>query len=91
MSAWAIKEYAQDCKLHVQILKPANKLYLDIAGIVGGREGGREGEELLSALSFPLDHVVCEGELKHALLANHSLCPGASTLVTLLLHTFKPE
>ena len=57
----------------------------------GGREGGREGEELLSALSFPLDHVVCEGELKHALLANHSLCPGASTLVTLLLHTFKPE
>ena len=37
------------------------------------------------------DHVVCEGELKNALLAASSLCPGMATLVTLLLHTFKPE
>ncbi|XP_064392695.1 potassium channel subfamily T member 1-like [Halichondria panicea] len=35
--------------------------------------------------------VVCEGELRSALLASNSICPGISTLVTLLLHTFKPE
>ncbi|CAH1394501.1 unnamed protein product [Nezara viridula] len=33
------------------------------------------------------EHVVCEDELKYALLANNCTCPGASTLVTLLLHT----
>ena len=27
------------------------------------------------------DHVVVEGELKHAILANNSHCPGISTLV----------
>ena len=71
-----------------------------VGELEGGREGGRvgargwEGEregETRQLLSFPPDHVVCEGELKHALLANHTLCPGTSTLVTLLLHTFKPE
>ncbi|KAF0292342.1 Potassium channel subfamily T member 2 [Amphibalanus amphitrite] len=33
------------------------------------------------------EHVVCEDEFKYALLANNCLCPGTSTLVTLLLHT----
>ncbi|KAK2174256.1 hypothetical protein NP493_815g00002 [Ridgeia piscesae] len=33
------------------------------------------------------EHVVCEDEFKYALLANNCLCPAASTLVTLLLHT----
>ena len=33
------------------------------------------------------EHVVCEDEFKYALLANNCLCPGASTLITLLLHT----
>ena len=37
------------------------------------------------------DHVLCEGELKQALMGNHMHCPGVSTLVTLLLHTFKSE
>ena len=36
---------------------------------------------------FFAEHVVCEDEFKYALLANNCLCPGASTLVTLLLHT----
>ena len=68
LCAWAIKDYAPDCKLFVQILQPESKLHLAVA-----------------------DHVVCEGELKCALLANNSHCPGIATLVTLLLHTFKPE
>ena len=68
LCAWAIKDYAPDCKLFVQILQPESKLQLEVA-----------------------DHVVCEGELKCALLANNSHCPGIVTLVTLLLHTFKPE
>lgn len=33
------------------------------------------------------EHVVCEDEFKYALLANNCLCPGVSTLMTLLLHT----
>ncbi|XP_074602047.1 potassium channel subfamily T member 2-like isoform X2 [Brevipalpus obovatus] len=37
------------------------------------------------------EHVVCEDEFKYALLANNCLCPGASTLVTLLLHTSRGQ
>ncbi|PVD22217.1 hypothetical protein C0Q70_18023 [Pomacea canaliculata] len=37
------------------------------------------------------DHVVCEDEFKYALLANNCLCPGTSTLVTLLLHTSRGQ
>jgi hypothetical protein len=37
------------------------------------------------------DQVMCEAEVKLALMANHVNCPGISTLVTLLLHTFKTE
>ncbi|KAK2164758.1 hypothetical protein LSH36_59g06011 [Paralvinella palmiformis] len=33
------------------------------------------------------EHIVCEDEFKYALLANNCMCPGISTLVTLLLHT----
>ena len=33
------------------------------------------------------EHLVCEDEFKYALLANNCLCPGVSTLTTLLLHT----
>ncbi|KAJ0183829.1 hypothetical protein K1T71_000252 [Dendrolimus kikuchii] len=35
--------------------------------------------------------VVCEDEFKYALLANNCTCPGASTLVTLLLHTSRGQ
>ena len=28
------------------------------------------------------DHVVCEGELRNALLASNAVCPGISTLVS---------
>ncbi|XP_022242333.1 potassium channel subfamily T member 1-like [Limulus polyphemus] len=37
------------------------------------------------------EHVVCEDEFKYALLANNCLCPGTSTLVTLLLHTSRGQ
>ncbi|XP_039287560.1 potassium channel subfamily T member 2-like isoform X15 [Nilaparvata lugens] len=37
------------------------------------------------------EHLVCEDELKYALLANNCTCPGASTLVTLLLHTSRGQ
>jgi hypothetical protein len=35
------------------------------------------------------EYLVCEDEFKYALLANNCLCPGISTLVTLLLHKSK--
>ncbi|RWS23542.1 potassium channel subfamily T member 2-like protein, partial [Leptotrombidium deliense] len=37
------------------------------------------------------EHVVCEDEFKYAMLANNCLCPGTSTLVTLLLHTSRGQ
>ncbi|XP_055311132.1 potassium channel subfamily T member 2 isoform X3 [Sitodiplosis mosellana] len=37
------------------------------------------------------EHVVCEDEFKYALLANNCTCPGASTLVTLILHTSRGQ
>jgi len=37
------------------------------------------------------DHVVCEDELKNALLASNCICPGISTMVTLLLHTLREQ
>ncbi|KAI1290455.1 Potassium channel subfamily T member 1 [Halotydeus destructor] len=37
------------------------------------------------------EHVVCEDEFKYALLANNCLCPGTSSLVTLLLHTSRGQ
>jgi len=32
------------------------------------------------------EYLVCEDEFKYALMANNCLCPGISTLITLLLH-----
>ncbi len=37
------------------------------------------------------EHVVCEDEFKYALLAYNCLCPGTSTLVTLLMHTSRGQ
>uniref|UniRef100_A0A1I8JEF5 Potassium channel subfamily T member 2 n=1 Tax=Macrostomum lignano TaxID=282301 RepID=A0A1I8JEF5_9PLAT len=37
------------------------------------------------------EYVVCEDEFKYAILANNCLCPGISTLVTLLLHTSRGQ
>eukprot|EP00794_Sanderia_malayensis_P015619 gene15619-17196_t len=37
------------------------------------------------------EHVVCEDEIKNALLASNCICPGISTLVTLLLHTLREQ
>jgi len=42
---------------------------------------------LLMLLLLTTEHLVCEDEFKYALLANNCLCPGVSTLTTLLLHT----
>ncbi|XP_037401942.1 potassium channel subfamily T member 2 isoform X6 [Pygocentrus nattereri] len=72
LRAWAVKDFAPNCPLYVQILKPENKFHVKFA-VVG----------LLPAV----DHVVCEEEFKYALLALNCLCPATSTLVTLLVHT----
>ncbi|GFU12147.1 potassium channel subfamily T member 1 [Nephila pilipes] len=46
---------------------------------------------LFNVRLLPTEHVVCEDEFKYALLANNCLCPGTSTLVTLLLHTSRGQ
>ena len=43
--------------------------------------------DAISLTIYLLEHVVCEDEFKYALLSYNCLCPGTSTLVTLLLHT----
>ncbi|XP_072517378.1 potassium channel subfamily T member 2 isoform X3 [Salminus brasiliensis] len=76
LRAWAVKDFAPNCPLYVQILKPENKFHVKFA-VVG---------------SFPAaDHVVCEEEFKYALLALNCLCPATSTLVTLLVHTSRGQ
>ena len=45
----------------------------------------------LTAPPILTEHVVCEDEFKYALLANNCLCPGTSTLVTLLMHTSRGQ
>jgi hypothetical protein len=53
-----MRDHSPKCQLYVQILKPENRLHLEVA-----------------------DHIVCEGELKYALVANSCHCPGITTLV----------
>ena len=96
LSAWAVKDFAPNCQLYVQIIKPANRMYLtDVAG--ENRGWGATGHAhlvtmvMVTTVTSLSDHIVCEEELNHAILANHTHCPGISTLVTLLLHTFRPE
>uniref|UniRef100_M4AFE2 Potassium channel subfamily T member 2-like n=1 Tax=Xiphophorus maculatus TaxID=8083 RepID=M4AFE2_XIPMA len=64
LRAWAVKDFAPNCPLYVQILKPENKFHVKFA-----------------------DHVVCEEEFKYAMLALNCVCPGTSTLITLLIHS----
>ncbi|XP_022094586.1 potassium channel subfamily T member 1-like isoform X4 [Acanthaster planci] len=68
LRTWAVKDFAPNVPLYVQILKPENKFHVQFA-----------------------DHVVCEDEIKYALLANNCLCPGTSTFVTLLIHTSRGQ
>uniref|UniRef100_UPI00398F52A7 potassium channel subfamily T member 2 isoform X2 n=1 Tax=Pristiophorus japonicus TaxID=55135 RepID=UPI00398F52A7 len=37
------------------------------------------------------DHVVCEEEIKYAMLALNCICPATSTLITLLVHTSRGQ
>uniref|UniRef100_A0A3B3VWP3 Potassium channel subfamily T member 2-like n=1 Tax=Poecilia latipinna TaxID=48699 RepID=A0A3B3VWP3_9TELE len=67
-AAWAVKDFAPNCPLYVQILKPENKFHVKFA-----------------------DHVVCEEEFKYAMLALNCVCPGTSTLITLLIHSSRGQ
>uniref|UniRef100_A0A8D3CZL3 Potassium sodium-activated channel subfamily T member 2b n=1 Tax=Scophthalmus maximus TaxID=52904 RepID=A0A8D3CZL3_SCOMX len=68
LRAWAVKDFAPNCPLYVQILKPENKFHVKFA-----------------------DHVVCEEEFKYAMLALNCVCPGTSTLITLLIHSSRGQ
>ena len=45
----------------------------------------------ISGFAFFSEHVVCEDELKNALMAANCICPGITTLVTTLLHTLHQQ
>ena len=62
MCAWAVRDFSPKIKLCVQILRPDNRLHLEVA-----------------------DHIVCEGELRNALLASTCHCPGVGTLVRITM------
>ncbi|XP_030623782.1 potassium channel subfamily T member 2 [Chanos chanos] len=76
LRAWAVKDFAPNCPLYVQILKPENKFHVKFA---------------VMCLFLPLDHVVCEEEFKYAMLALNCVCPATSSLVTLLVHTSRGQ
>lgn len=46
---------------------------------------------IIHNVSIPSEYVVCEDEVKHALLASNCVCPGISTFFTLLLHTLHEQ
>uniref|UniRef100_A0A8C4R1A8 Potassium sodium-activated channel subfamily T member 1 n=1 Tax=Eptatretus burgeri TaxID=7764 RepID=A0A8C4R1A8_EPTBU len=68
LRAWAVKDFAPNCPLYVQILTPENKFHVKFT-----------------------DHVVCEEEVKYAMLALNCVCPAVSTLITLLIHTSRGQ
>uniref|UniRef100_A0A1I8JM32 Ion_trans_2 domain-containing protein n=1 Tax=Macrostomum lignano TaxID=282301 RepID=A0A1I8JM32_9PLAT len=68
MRAWAVNDFAPQCRSTCRSTRPENKIHVKFA-----------------------EYVVCEDEFKYAILANNCLCPGISTLVTLLLHTSRGQ
>uniref|UniRef100_UPI0035902716 potassium channel subfamily T member 1-like n=1 Tax=Myxine glutinosa TaxID=7769 RepID=UPI0035902716 len=68
LRAWAVKDFAPNCPLYVQILTPENKFHVKFT-----------------------DYVVCEEEVKYAMLALNCVCPAVSTLITLLIHTSRGQ
>jgi len=66
LRAMAVKDFAPECPLYVQIIRPESRLHIRFA-----------------------DQVICDEEMKFALLAMNSYMPGLSTLITLLAHTSK--
>ncbi|XP_067341014.1 potassium channel subfamily T member 2 isoform X3 [Channa argus] len=79
LRAWAVKDFAPNCPLYVQILKPENKFHVKFAAAAGAVFTGKQTDTA--------NHVVCEEEFKYAMLALNCVCPATSTLVTLLVHT----
>lgn len=95
LRAWAAKDFAPNCPLYVQILKPENKFHVKFAGKCKPSHFKPDATSCLClCLSFcvcRLDHVVCEEEFKYAMLALNCVCPATSTLVTLLVHTSRGQ
>lgn len=99
LRAWAAKDFAPNCPLYVQILKPENKFHVKFAGefllvtfifyLVGATQP--RSYTLCYFHPFQSDHVVCEEEFKYAMLALNCVCPATSTLVTLLVHTSRGQ
>ena len=56
-----------------------------------GTVDGKGIKNPVVAMLFFSEHLVCEDEIKHALLASNCICPGISTLFTLLLHTLHEQ
>lgn len=87
MSAWTIKTYAPKVKLYVHIRQSQSRIHLDIAGT----KSITYHLPIFVGYRFISDQVLCEGELVTSILALNSVCPGISTLLALLMHTFTFE
>ena len=88
---WSISEIAPYTPLFVQVLKPENKPLVSACA-------SQSCARILIYLVLLNEHfgvitgaVLCEDELKYALLANNCHCRGISTVVTLLLHTSREK
>lgn len=93
-----MKDFAPNCPLYVQILKPENKFHVKFAGESAGLSSTSWIFSTPSPtptptpkLFFLADHVVCEEECKYAMLALNCVCPATSTLITLLVHTSRGQ
>lgn len=89
LRSWAVRDFAPNVPQYIQIFRPENKIHVAFAGKLKCLVC--EGENWVITVVARPEHVVCEDEFKYALLANNCLCPGTSTLVTLLLHTSRGQ
>ena len=90
LCALTLKSYAPKCKQYVHISRPENKMHLHMAGgcalcsIV-------DSHSVTVLVFFFTDEIICEKELTNSLLAMNAICPGMSTVASLLMHTFTYE
>lgn len=59
LRAWAVKDFAPNCPLYVQILKPENKFHVKFAG-----ECCNPVDPLIISLALYLRSLKCKNEMK---------------------------
>lgn len=105
LRSWAVKDFAPNVPQYVQIFRYELLTLQNVCDVGTNTKCWTRERCYIIIIIYLLvyfrpehklhvkfaEHVVCEDEFKYALLANNCTCPGASTLVTLILHTSRGQ